>query len=79
MLATLRKLLSGGPTAGDFAFEEDIQACFRLLLGRRPKPEELPGHRQLVGQRLSEVVGHFLSSPEFLQRGSPVPTGRPTA
>lgn len=69
MLATLRKLLSGGPATGDFASEEDIQACFRLLLGRKPKPEELPGHRQLVGQRLSEVVGHFLSSPEFLQRG----------
>jgi FkbM family methyltransferase len=44
-------------------------ACFRLLLGREPHPEEWPGHSQLVGCELRGVVASYLNSVEFANRG----------
>lgn len=51
------------------ASEDDILACFRLLLGRMPNREEWPGHRTHAGHDLASVVGIYLNSLEFTQRG----------
>lgn len=48
---------------------EDIRACFRLLLGREPNPEEWPGHSSRVGEPLAAVVRSFLASKECQARG----------
>lgn len=59
------------PWLGEFslnASEEDILACFRLILGRRPHDTEWPGHRTLAGHNLAQVVASYLSSPEFEAR-----------
>lgn len=51
------------------ATEEDIFYCFRLLLGRLPNSEELPGHSSRAGEDLGNVVSSFLTSREFAVRG----------
>lgn len=49
--------------------DEDVLACFRLLLGRMPVEGELSLHRHEVGAPLVDVVAGFLASPEFEKRG----------
>jgi FkbM family methyltransferase len=51
------------------ATPEDIFYCFRLLLDRCPNPEEWPGHSSYAGADLASVVGSFVNSREFAQRG----------
>jgi FkbM family methyltransferase len=51
------------------ATEADIRACFRLLLGRLPNPEEWRGHSMRVGEDLAGVVASYLNSLEFHRRG----------
>jgi FkbM family methyltransferase len=51
------------------ATKEDITACFRLLLGRSPNPEEVAGHYALAGGELEDVVRSYLQSLEFQRRG----------
>ncbi len=51
------------------ATQDDILACFRLLLGRAPNPEEWRGHSAQAGQDLSRVVASYLNSLEFARRG----------
>ncbi len=46
----------------------DIVACFRLILGRDPSPEEWVGHMALSGQPLNRVVANYLNSAEFGRR-----------
>src|SRR5215471_21586931 len=48
--------------------EQDIVACFRLLLGRTMHEEER-GHFLFVGQPLDSVVSSYLQSLEFRHRG----------
>jgi FkbM family methyltransferase len=60
------------PPAKDFppeATEQDILACFRLLLGRPPNPEEWRGHAGHAGNLLESVVSLYLTSHEFAARG----------
>ncbi len=51
------------------ATEQDIRACFRLLLGRNPNREEWRGHRMRAGESLPGVVASYLGSLEFSRRG----------
>ena len=51
------------------ATEDDVRACFRLLLGREPTDNEWPGHSLLAGSPLEDLVRGYLSSLEFQQRG----------
>lgn len=51
------------------ATTDDIRACFRLLLGREPNPEEWPGHSSLAGSPLVDLVRSFLASRECQARG----------
>jgi len=51
------------------ATAEDIYACFRLLLGRYPHPQEWPGHSGFVGRPLDEMVRSYVNSLEFQRRG----------
>lgn len=51
------------------AHPDDILACFRLILGRNPNPEEWTGHLGAVGQDLGAVVANYLGSVEFERRG----------
>lgn len=46
----------------------DILACFRLLLGRHPNPEEWPGHSMHAGEALQGVVASYLNSLECTRR-----------
>lgn len=46
----------------------DIRYCFRLILGREPHPEELPGHNLRIGDNLADVVTGYLRSLEFGNR-----------
>lgn len=50
------------------ADEADILACFRLLLGRNPNPEEWAGHSGRAGEPLDAIVGSYLNSLEFTRR-----------
>lgn len=50
------------------ATEDDILACFRLLLGRRPGSNEWPGHAARIGEELAPVVSTYLNSQEFTNR-----------
>ncbi len=47
----------------------DILACFRLILGRNPNPEEWAGHSANAGQPLDAVVANYVGSAEFSRRG----------
>ncbi len=51
------------------ATEDDILACFRLLLGRSPNIEEWRGHSLRAGESLDGVVASYLTSLEFSRRG----------
>lgn len=51
------------------ATEADIRACFRLLLGRNPNPEERAGHFAQAGAELGVVVKGYVNSHEFASRG----------
>lgn len=64
-----------GDDFSDRATEDDIYHCFRLLLGRRPNPEEWPGHSARVGEPLEPVVASYVQSLEFARRGLARPTG----
>jgi FkbM family methyltransferase len=59
---------SSSPSFSDIATEADILACFRLLLGRAPNPEELRGHMMRVGEPLSAILPSYLNSLEFSNR-----------
>lgn len=48
---------------------DDIKACFRLLLGRDPNPEEWRGHSMHAGEALHKVVASYVGSLEFERRG----------
>ena len=50
------------------ATADDIRMCFRLLLGRKPNPEEWPGHASHAGSSLPQVVAGYLNSLEFARR-----------
>ena len=52
----------------DRATEADILACFRLLLGRAPNPEEWAGHSARAGEALGPVVSGYVNSLEFHRR-----------
>lgn len=59
-----------GPAPFDpAASEADVRACFRLLLGRDPNPEEWRGHAQRAGEPLAGLVAGYLASLEFARRG----------
>src|SRR5260370_29579903 len=58
------------------ATQEDILACFRLLLGRYPSEAEWHGHSTLAGTPLHELVGAYVNSLEFRQRGLTVASSR---
>jgi FkbM family methyltransferase len=55
-------------TFDDVATAADIMACFRLLLGRNPKPGEWAGHAMQVGQPLEQVVAAYVNCLEFSRR-----------
>ena len=76
MLKSLVRLLrsrNGKPSADQVATPQDIEACFRLLLGRDPNAEERAGHMLQVGQALGRVVAGYLNSLEFSQRRLLIP------
>lgn len=50
------------------ATTDDILACFRLLLGRNPNPEEWVGHSGRAGEPLDAVVSSYVNSLEFGRR-----------
>lgn len=54
--------------SSSLATPDDILACFRLILGRKPNPEELEGHLSHAGRELSTVVSTYLNSLEFANR-----------
>ncbi len=58
-----------GPGFSEAASTEDIRACFRLLLGRDPNPEEWRGHASRAGETLHSVVASYVGSLEFSRRG----------
>lgn len=49
--------------------EHDIRMCFRLLLDRKPNPEEWAGHSAQAGHPLGRVVAGYVNSLEFARRG----------
>src|SRR5215471_11210050 len=51
------------------ATEDDVIACFRLLLGRKPAEQEWGGHIWKIGEELGSVVRSYLNSQEFAKRG----------
>ncbi len=57
------------PASCELASTEDIRACFRLLLGREPNPEEWRGHASRAGEPLHSVVASYVGSLEFSRRG----------
>ncbi len=48
--------------------EEDLRACFRLLLGRDASAREWAWHAWRIGQEVTPVVRAFLDSSEFKAR-----------
>ncbi len=59
------------PPAAPFdpaATASDVLACFRLILGRNPSPEEMAGHMANVGRPLADVVATYVGSAEFSRR-----------
>lgn len=54
---------------GREATADDILACFRLILGRLPRPDEWIGHLGHCGRELDATVANYLNSAEFAQRG----------
>jgi len=50
------------------ATRDDIFACFRLLLGREPGPDETAAHMFYLGMPLDRVVSSYLGSLEFRNR-----------
>lgn len=56
---------------GRMATEEDLRACYRLLLGREPDDSGWRGYLPYIHQRptpVDELVGFFLASVEFRRR-----------
>ncbi len=64
-----RSTPDGPPSDDSRTTRADILACFRLLLGRAPNPEEVRGHMMRVGEPLAGVVASYLNSLEFARRG----------
>jgi FkbM family methyltransferase len=56
------------PADPALATEEDVRACFRLLLGRVPSDTEWPGHATRAGGPLDDLVRSFMTSLEFQNR-----------
>ncbi|GAB6845240.1 hypothetical protein HNR00_004793 [Methylorubrum rhodinum] len=47
----------------------DIAACFKLILGREPTPEEIGIHTKAhLGNDLADVLKSYLESDEFRSR-----------
>lgn len=72
MSSWMSRLFQGGaasPPRAQVATREDIAACFRLLLGRDPNPEEVAGHMAHAGHDLGAVVAGYVNSLEFARRG----------
>jgi 2-polyprenyl-3-methyl-5-hydroxy-6-metoxy-1,4-benzoquinol methylase len=67
-----------GPAGEALCSEEDLRACFRLLLGREPSQDEWNWHRHQVGQEIASVVQAFLDSSEFKARGLGMPSANMT-
>lgn len=72
----------GSAAPWDGAFDprttaEDVLACFRLLLGRRPNREEWLGHSSRTGEPLPGVVASYVGSLEFARRGLLAAAGTP--
>lgn len=61
------------PVDSTLATEADVLACFRLLMGRPPNPEELRGHLAQAGHDLRGVVAGYVNSLEFARRGLLLP------
>jgi len=55
--------------AGCLATHDDIRACFRLLMGRPPNPEEWSGYSSHAGRPLEDVVRLFVGGKSFQDRG----------
>lgn len=76
MLGNMSRLLGRAkvhspPWEGPFnttATADDIVACFRLLLGRKPNLEEWRGHSSRAGEDLAGVVASYVGSLEFARR-----------
>ncbi|GAA5236295.1 FkbM family methyltransferase [Verticiella sediminum] len=70
MFGRKRKTLPDGiPMRTDErASREDIYYCFRLILGRNPDPEEIPGHFARAGADLTAIVSTYVNSLEFARR-----------
>lgn len=63
------------PSFAAKATEADLHACYRLLLGRAAKPEELSIHAGRIGGELRALVSAFTTSVEFARRGlTPLPS-----
>ena len=68
LLGRARDARGGMPWDAPFdpvATVDDIRACFRLLLGRNPNPEEWRGHSSRAGEPLDGVVASYAGSLEF--------------
>lgn len=69
-----QRLRGGQPEAQhpfELATRADVHACYRLLLKRKPEPEELPFWYDLVDNHhmsLQALVDGFLTSVEFQQK-----------
>jgi FkbM family methyltransferase len=82
VISALLRAIRGGPATpaplslvfDPKASAADIEACFRLILGRNPNPEERAGHFSRVGENLSDVVASFITSLEFSRRGLAAPS-----
>jgi len=66
---------TGGGAGQATCTEQDLRACFRLLLGREPGATEWDWHRWQVGHDLEGVVRCFLGSPEHKALGWGTPAG----
>lgn len=73
MLGKHMRAHSGWRVFNPLATKEDIEYCFRILLGRFPSEQEIEGHFSRVGAPLNDVVSSFLGSHEFWRRGLHAP------
>lgn len=66
----MNKSLIDSPSHNDIELTttQDIQYCFRLILGRPPEHEEIAGHFGRVGENLKDVVKSYIQSAEFSAR-----------
>jgi FkbM family methyltransferase len=70
-LSSLRPTAPSGRPASPRATYRDIAYCYRILLGREPDAHGLEGYKSIVRDghiSRQDLVGYFLSSPEFHDR-----------